>query len=171
MRLFIAVGLSSDVKRAVGNIQDKFRRQQISGNFTPRDNLHITLAFIGEYSDPDRVLEALESVSFYPFSIKMDRVGSFGDLWWMGFEDSRELESVVRRVRHALADAGIPFDNKKFRAHVTILRKPQYYRGSIPHSEMETVSMKVESISLMQSVRGKNGMIYTELGKVKANME
>ena len=171
MRLFIAAGLSRDVKRAVAIVQDQFRRQQVSGNFTPRENLHITLAFIGEYNDPERVLEALESVSFFPFSIKMDRLGSFGDLWWTGFEDSRELESVVRRVRHALSDAGIPFDNKKFRAHVTILRKPQYYRGSIPHAQMEAVSMTVVSISLMQSVRGKNGMIYTELGKVNANME
>ncbi len=171
MRLFIAIPLSRELKKSVKTVQDRFRRQRVSGNFTPQENLHVTLAFIGEYDDPDRVLEVMESVSFFPFTIKMDRVGCFGDLWWTGFEESRELETVARKVRHAMADKGIPFDNKRFKAHVTILRKPQYYNNEFPHSEIEPVSMTVESMSLMKSERGKNGMIYTELGMVTARIK
>lgn len=33
----------------------------------------------------------------------------------------------------------------------------------------EPVSMQVDTISLMRSDRGRNGMIYTELGTVEAD--
>lgn len=170
MRLFIAIPLSREMKKTVRDVQDQIRRQKVSGNFTIHENLHITLAFIGEYDSPERVLELLERISFHPFTIKMDRIGSFGGLWWTGFEDCRQLEAIVKRLRHALSDAGIPFDNKRFKAHVTILRKPNYYNNDFPHSEIKPVSMTVDHIALMKSDRGKNGMIYTELGTVSADI-
>ena len=84
MRLFIAIQLSEEMKDLIGNVQDAYRRSGVRGNYTPRENLHLTLAFIGEYGDPDEVLDAMERVSFQPFEITMDRLGSFGDLQWAG---------------------------------------------------------------------------------------
>ena len=56
MRLFIAIPLRNNMKKLVRDIQNSFREQNIRGNYTPEENLHITLAFIGEYNDPDEVL-------------------------------------------------------------------------------------------------------------------
>ena len=169
MRLFIAIQLNETMRQLATDVQDTFRQFGVRGNFTPTENLHLTLAFIGEFGDPDAVLDAMESISFEPFAITMDKVGSFDELWWTGFEESEELETLVRKLRRALADAGIPFDRKRFKPHVTILRKPDYSKGRrISHMSIEPAGMAVDRISLMQSTRGKNGMIYTELGSVTA---
>ncbi|MBQ4176489.1 MAG: hypothetical protein II640_03380, partial [Lachnospiraceae bacterium] len=89
-----------------------------------------------------------------------------------GFAESEEMNSLARKIRRALAEAGIPYDRKKFKAHVTALRKPRYDRQGrkIPVS-FEPETMQVDRISLMRSVRGKNGMIYTELGAVYAERQ
>ena len=129
----------------------------------------MTLAFIGEHSNPDAVMEAMERVPFSAINITMDKVGCFGDFWWTGLEESRELEVLAKNLRHALADAGIPYDKKKFKPHVTFLREPDYSAGQrISHISVEPRTMTVTGISLMQSTRGKSGMIYTELGSVSA---
>lgn len=169
MRLFIAIQLNKAMRQLATAVQDTFHQFGVRGNFTPAENLHLTLAFIGEYGDPDAVLDAMESITFTPFTITMDKVGSFDELWWTGFEESEELETLVRKLRRAMADAGIPFDRKRFKPHVTILRKPDYSMGKrISHMSIEPAGMVVDRISLMQSTRGKNGMIYTELESVTA---
>lgn len=168
MRLFIAIELSTEAKKLVKDVQDTFRWQHVGGNYTPEENLHITLAFIGEYGDPDSVLEALDGVSFKPFEVTLDTVGCFGDLWWIGASESKALDALAGKVRHALADSGIPYDRKKFKTHVTLLRKPVYRDGEIRHMSVVPVKMTVSRIRLMNSTRGKNGMIYTELGAIPA---
>lgn len=156
------------MKKAVEDVQNLFRSQRITGNYTPRENLHITLAFVGEYNDPEAVLEAMEQVPFSPFTIRMDKIGCFDELWWTGLTASKELEKLVINLRRALVDAAIPYDNKKFKAHVTFLRKPRYFGGNLTDMAISPAEMQVDSISLMRSTRGKNGMIYTELGSVSA---
>lgn len=168
MRLFIAIHLNDETKKAAKDVQDSFRMMNVRGNYTPEENMHLTLAFIGEFGDPDQVMDALETVDFGPFTIRMDKVGRFDDLWWTGFEESAELEQLVKKVRHALSDAGIPFDRKRFRAHVTLLRKADHAQGKILQMTIEPSDLYVDSFSLMQSTRGKHGMIYTELGSVSA---
>ena len=169
MRLFIAIQLSEKLKGSAGDVQEAFRRQQVRGNYTPTENLHLTLAFIGEYGNPVDVLDAMKRVRFAPFTLRMDKVGCFDELWWTGFADSRELEDLVRNLRHALAEAGIPYGRKRFKAHCTVLRKAVYAKGQqIAHMSIEPADMQVDRICLMQSTRGKHGMIYTELGIVEA---
>ena len=169
MRLFIAIQLNEEMRNLLGDIQDSYRRMAVRGNYTPAENLHLTLAFIGEYDDPNKVLEALEAVSFQPFRISLDRTGCFGDLHWAGIADSPQLDNLVKQIRHALANAGIPFDKKRFRAHITFLRRATFPRGAkTPFPGIETANMLVEEIALMCSTQGKHGMIYTKIGAVEA---
>ena len=163
MRLFIAIKLSEEMTDALANIQKQMYDHGVRGNFTSKENMHLTLAFIGEYPNADLVLEALSEVPFTPFDLCLDGVGSFGDLWWAGLKESIPLAAVTRKVRRVLAEHGIPFDRKKSLPHITLIRK---MRGEMPGVQMETVSMMVERISLMRSDRGRNGMIYTELGAI-----
>ena len=167
MRLFLAIPLSQPMRDSLISIQNDWYNLGVRGNYTAEENLHITMAFIGEYSDPDAVLDALSSVSFTPMPIALDGVGSFGNLWWVGISGSPALDAVSRRIRRALSDAGIPFDRKKFSPHITLLRKASADR--IPGVEIQPASMTVERIALYRSDRGRNGMIYTELGSIFAS--
>ena len=169
MRLFIAIAPDAPMKDALVSVQDALRRQGVRGNYTPPENLHLTLAFIGEYGDPDAVLAALETLSFTPFPLRLDRLGAFDALWWAGLAENEALDALVQQLRHALAEAGIPFDRKSFKAHITLLRKPVFPRGRAPVAPaVPRAEMRAERVSLMLSTRGKSGMIYTELGAVTA---
>lgn len=166
MRLFIAIQLNYEMKEALTELQDRMQRLGVRGNFTKRENLHLTLAFIGEYPDPDEVMDVLETIRFKPFRISLEGIGSFGSLWWAGLSGSDELKALTKNLRRALAEAGIPYDRKKFSPHTTLVRKPVSRSESIPEEilqELPHAEMTVDHISLMRSDRGKHGMIYTEL--------
>ena len=163
MRLFIAIRFDEKILDALTDFQDDLRAQGVTGNYTKRENLHITLAFIGDYGDPVDVLEAMEQVEFSPIDISLDGVGSFGDLFWVGLKENPQLAGYVKKLRRVLAECGIPFDRKRFSPHITLIRKCSYKGGrEIPVSDPPKGRMKAVRVSLMRSDRGKHGMIYTE---------
>ena len=162
MRLFIAIKLNSELRNALTDVQKHLIRRGIRGNYTNTDNLHITLAFIGEYDEPDFVTEVISEVPFSPFPVSLSALGHFGNLWWVGLDDNDELDSYVKRLRKALSEAGIPFDKKKFSPHITLIRKAI---GTLPAVSVPKTVMSVDHISLMRSERGPKGMIYTEIGR------
>ena len=166
MRLFIAIELDEEMRDALTQVQAYLRRRRVEGNYTKPENLHLTLAFIGEYNDPDEVLETLRRVPFAPFSIRLEGFGCFGDLYWCGLAGEAALDAYVRRLRHALADAGLPFDRKRFSPHITLIRRARFDR--LPAAEVPEAAMTVERVSLMRSDRGGSGMIYTQLGTAEA---
>ena len=155
MRLFVAVCLNGEMRAALRDMQRQMKKQGVGGNYTPPENLHLTLAFIGDYPEPaDVPLPPLT-----PFPIALEGFGSFGDLWWAGLAGSPALEGYVRTLRHELNRAGIPFDGKRFSPHITLLRRG----AGRPAVTVPKAGMVVERASLMRSERGRNGMIYTEL--------
>ena len=166
MRLFIAINLNKKMKERLIGMQEELYAQGIRGNVTKPENMHLTLAFIGDYPDSDEVIEIIEGISFRPFALKIEGKGAFGDLWWAGLEKSEPLQALVKKLRHRLADAGIPFDRKKFTPHITLIRRAKQVSKPSPRSRAAaggTAEMTVDHISLMRSDRGKNGMVYTEL--------
>ena len=169
MRLFIAVLFEEDILNSLTAFQDRLRIQGVRGCYARRENLHLTLAFIGDYGDPDAVLDAMTQADFRPFDLELDGVGSFGSIFWAGIKDSIPLTAYTRRLRRALAEQGIPYDRKKFSPHITLIRDASYRNGRpIPVTDPPAGRMIVKRISLMKSERGRNGMIYTEIGSVEA---
>ncbi|MBR5931657.1 MAG: RNA 2',3'-cyclic phosphodiesterase [Lachnospiraceae bacterium] len=180
MRLFIAIPFTDEIRSELQRFQSDLRRAGMSGRFSPVENLHLTLAFIGEYPDPQDILDIMEEVSFRPFDIKLSGFGNFGDLYWAGIEDCPGLAAYVRRLRRALAEHDIPFDRKKFSPHITLVRRAEVrnagHVGSARNAQCAEIlaaidppagAMHADHIVLMRSDRGKNGMIYTELGGVE----
>lgn len=162
MRLFIAIELNDRVKDELCVIQKRLKLRGMRGNFTIRENMHLTLAFIGEYSDPEQVSDALNEVFFEPMKLTLDGFGFFKDLYWIGIKEDKGLIENVKRLRKALADNGIPFDRKKFVPHITLVRNIEFDRD-LPTDCPFPAAMEVEYISLMRSDRGKSGMIYTPI--------
>ena len=167
MRLFIAIRLSDEIRNGLAEIQSFLRNCGVNGNFTRLENLHLTLVFIGEYADPEGVLDTMRGISFAPFSIQLDGFGSFGDLYWCGIRENNGLSAYVQRLRRALAENGIPFDRKKFSPHITLIRKASFDKNrGFPGVTVPDVSMKADCVSLMRSDRVKSGMVYTETGRI-----
>lgn len=166
MRMFIAINPTDEIRKTLIKTQDYLCRHGIQGSLTPRENLHMTLTFIGEHPDPDQVLETMSQVEFSAFPLTLNEIGLFNNnVLWAGVQESEPLQQLVRRLRYELAKADIPFDRKAFMPHITLFRNVDDSKG-VPETHVPAVSMLVDSISLFRSDRGKNGMIYTEIGTV-----
>ena len=166
MRLFVAINLNDEMKDALVDMQHIMRANGVRGRETPAENMHLTLAFIGDYDDPEFVKTILGKIEVGCFEMKLGGIGAFGDLWWAGVEESGPLQDVAGRLRNALAEAGIPYDRKKFTPHITLIRRA---KGRLTDASTGALadcfgaSMMVDHISLMRSDRGENGTVYTEL--------
>lgn len=160
MRLFIAIRLTDEMKTAIAGTINELKKAGVRGRYVPPQNLHLTLAFIGEMDDPAPVEAALQSVTVRPFRLSLSEMGSFGNLLWIGLKGSRELYTATADVRTALDEAGIPYDRKKFVPHITILRKMTGTRDSVQAPKGE---MTVRHISLMRSDVKDGKRIYTEV--------
>ena len=161
MRLFIAIRLTKKMKEALSHVIFDMKRSGARGNYTPPDNLHITLAFIGETNRVQDIEEALDEVEFSSFRLMLDGFGSFGNLYWVGLADQPELENLVKAVRNSLDAYGISYDRKKFKAHITVARKVETsypIKVAAPNACME-----VTGFSLMKSERIEGRMRYTEI--------
>ena len=77
MRLFIAINFDGEALDDLVRLQTELRDCGAEGNFTRPENLHLTLAFIGEYGNPDDVLDVMEIVPFRPIPLKVEGLWHF----------------------------------------------------------------------------------------------
>ena len=160
MRLFVAITLSDEMKKTVTGTLHSLKKAGVKGSYVPSQNLHLTLAFIGEVKDSSAVKEALQTVKLKPFRLSLSEMGTFGDLLWVGLKGNLGLSAAVKDVRGALDAAGIDYDKKKFVPHITIIRKMNGSWKSVPTPKGE---MMVKKISLMKSEVKDGKRVYTEI--------
>lgn len=123
MRLFIAIPLSDEMKKALVSCMHDLKKQGVEGNYVPAQNLHMTLAFIGEFDDPAKVKAVMEKVPFQEFRLSLSEKGSFGNTLWAGVKGNQKLKTYVKDLRAALRENGIPCENDNFVPHITLIRK------------------------------------------------
>ncbi len=157
MRLFIAINFNEDVIDDMVRLQAELKRCRAAGNFTKPENLHLTLAFIGEYGNLDDILEVMETVPFHPVPLKFDGLQYFRNMYFAGIGHTPELESYVRRLRRALSGNGIPFDRKKFSPHVTLIRKVSF-RDGVPEELPKNIHVR-ETVGISVSRVGGSAQI------------
>ena len=161
MRLFIAIRLSEEMKKALVACMHDLKKQGVDGNYVPAQNLHMTLAFIGEYDDPSKVKEAIRRVPLPEFRLTLSEKGNFGNILWAGVKGNQKLKTYVKDLRAALSEEGIPFDNEKFVPHITLIRKvsaKKPYQVHLPKADMT-----VKKASLMKSEQKNGKIVYKEL--------
>lgn len=128
--------LPSDVKDELWRARAGLEDLAPEARWVPRDNLHLTLSFLGSVEDSEvavvsrAVADAVESMEDFPVSL--DRLGAFPSerrarVLWAGLSDQagglRSLaESVIGNLQ-AFASG----ESKPFRPHVTLgrLSRPQ----------------------------------------------
>ena len=161
MRVFVAIQLSEEMKSAVTDTLHLMKKQGIRGSYVPKQNLHLTVAFIGETKEAAAVKAALQTVKIKPFRLSFSDMDTFGDLLWVGLKGNQGLSAAVREVRTALDTAGIAYDRKKFVPHITMIRK---MTGSWKQVPAPKGDMTVKGISLMKSEMKDGKRVYTEIG-------
>ena len=170
MRLFIAINFDEDVKARMLEVQDKLRCKG-RGRFTTPENLHLTLAFLGEAPE-ERIPEikaVLDSLTVPEMTLRFSKVGCFrrdAELWWIGAEENKALSALQRQLIAGLKASGFDPDDKRFKPHITLAR--EMHIGTVDSGELlpEPFTAVVSSVSLMLSHRPNGKLTYTELYSV-----
>ncbi len=160
MRLFAAVMLSEDMKKTLTAVMHDLKKEGIRGNYVPAQNLHVTMAFIGEFDDVSAVKNVMRELSFNPFRLTLTDMMCVRDILCAGVKGNQGLSGAARQLREAFDAAGIPYDSKKFTPHVTMVKRVSgnWKKISAPKGEMI-----VEKISLLKSTWKDGKSVYTEL--------
>lgn len=169
MRLFIAVNFTDEFKAAILDWQRELRvfaeaRGCGRVNWSRPENLHLTLAFIGEYGDPAQVLSAMGRVEAERFLLETGGSGHFGSLYWAGLRDGRSAIALSEAVRRELKKDGITFDEKPMSPHITVARELNLREK--PAIPVPAARMTAECFTLMKSERIAGKLTYTPLGSV-----
>ena len=160
MRLFVAIQLSDEMKKSITASLHDMKQKGIKWNYVPLQNLHLTLAFIGETDEPGKVKDALKNVQIKPFKLSLSEMGTFDDLLWVGIKGNQGLSAAAKTVRDALDSAGITYDRKSFEPHITIIRKLSGNWKQIPAPKGD---MMVKKVSLMKTTFKDGKPVYSEV--------
>jgi 2'-5' RNA ligase len=168
MRLFIAVHFDEETRDRMLAVQDVLR-EQARGNFSRPENLHLTLAFLGE-AEPAQVpaiQEAMGCAACAPFTLVFNTAGCFSrahkELWWIAPEtrQTERLCGLARQIRGALDERQVGFDRRPFRAHITLGREVKHHSPIVlPAFE---IPARIDTVSLLESSQEKGGRVYTPL--------
>ena len=160
MRQFIALTFNSSFKEELVHIMDTLKEEGIQGKYYDSDNLHMTLAFFGETNRQNEIMEIIQSIPFPEITITINRIGHFKKIYWVGIQENSELDTYVNILRNALKEHNIPFDEKPFYPHITILRKAE--EGDRTLQEVSTKDIKVELLQAHYLEEGLKYLPYKE---------
>lgn len=173
MRSFAAITVPDDIRKLYSKLC-RGMRQGAEMSIVRPDKMHITLAFFNDLiqSQIEKVTKIMESLEQVRIEIRCTGIGKFSrrGIPSVVFVETKSdnLASLVAAFRKKLKAEGIPFDEKPFKAHLTIARikemtdinffERMYRKAS---AEFQNSSFNADSVTLFSS----DMITYKELFK------
>ena len=168
MRLFIALLFNENTKNEICGIRDRLRTVSRAGNFTRDENLHLTLAFLGE-TERHRIREVeavLETLQTEPFTLTLSGFGNFGSVYWLGVKAAPALTALYGQLYKGLVAKDFSLEERELRPHITLAREfapsAAFDRNAFKNS-VPSVRQDIHRVSLMKSERVGGRLVYTEI--------
>ncbi|HEU4563374.1 MAG TPA: RNA 2',3'-cyclic phosphodiesterase [Gemmatimonadaceae bacterium] len=177
MRLFIAVNLPLEERRAMFAAAQPLRAAAPGASWVRAENLHVTIKFLGEVAE-ERVTELRTALSeavapHRAFALALGGAGAFPNLRaprvvWMGAAPEPRLELVHHDIESACAALGYPVEGRPFRPHVTLGRVKKEHPGRDAARALGDAARRVHyegevevvSVDLMRSTLAPGGSQY-----------
>jgi len=166
MRLFISINFNNETRSRLLALRDELRGKSERCNFSAPENLHLTLAFLGECDGKQTTAlkSVLSTVNFEPFDITVDCIGRFkrdgGDIWWAGLRESKPLITLQRELTEKLIAAEFTLERRKYSPHITLGR--EVVTDTKPWA-IEPFGETTSLIDLMKSERINGKLTYTSI--------
>jgi len=159
-RLFFALWPDDKTRKAIAAVV-KQASQHHKGKLIRTENLHLTLAFLGNVNPTQReCVEALaESISIIPFNLCLDRLGVFPrpKVLWLGIKEQPDaLTQLANNLANGARDCEIKLDEKAFKPHVSLIRKT----NQLHELEVEPIYWNINQFCLVQSISHVEGVEY-----------
>ena len=181
VRSFIAVNLNSDIKEHLTSLQENLNVPEAKIKWVEKDNLHLTMKFLGYISLEQTELiksELKEIASRYsPFIIRLSsNIGVFPTykmprIIWVGIKEGiSELKELYNSIENKLSNKGFPREDKDFSGHITIgrvkfIKDKANFIQILKRIEVNNFTQEVGSIDLMESKLTPSGPIYNITAK------
>ena len=167
MMLFFAVELPDEVRERIFEAGRELEGKGIS--LVKKENLHITLKFIGEKSEHDarEIIKKASEISFESFSVRVVGVGAFPNERnargiWVGAQ-ADGLGELAHKIEEALE-----MEKEKFVGHITVAR----VKARVDLSEFFEKNKKAEfgeflvnAFTLKKSTLSSQGALYENAGE------
>lgn len=174
MRLFTAITFEQDIKDSLYEVINLLRPLTVKGSFTLKENLHLTLNFIGETSDLESVKLAMEravsNTDLDILNISISGFGRFksreGDICWLGVQKDEHLLRLQRELSDQLNATGLELEKRDYTPHLTLARRVSFEKTFNEDEFMRRLprlQQKVKKVSLMKSEHIKGRLTYTEI--------
>lgn len=181
-RLFIAIRMNPSVELITMTefLKNCLREEKIK--WVEKDNLHLTLAFLGDAEEKkikDLTEILIESCSASKeFGLVFTGTGVFKNysdpkVIWVGINHSEELAILNKNISERLKAKFFPSEEKRFRPHLTIgrvrrLTDPDKLKEALEkYKDVEFQNVIVTEVILYESILMKTGPIYKELRKFR----
>lgn len=177
MRCFIAIDFPINTKTRIFHESKKLQRKNLFiGNLTKKENLHLTLKFLGSLTNKEveKIKGQLRKVNFNKFFCKVGKAGFFykGNkirIIWVDLL-SNKLNELQKRIEKVILE--IPRDYKKFNSHITIFRVKSVSNKrrlveEVEEIDFKNLNFKVREFVLMKSELTKHGIRYRILDRFK----
>jgi 2'-5' RNA ligase len=143
MRLFVALDIDPEIRRRITDFRDRLKPLAADVRWVFPETFHITLQFLGETKNVDKVHQALKQVTGHPVGLRFQGAGFFPHpraprVFWVGIEADEHLQSLVAEIAAALQPLGFQRDDGAFTPHLTVARsgsgRPKPVHGERPAS-------------------------------------
>lgn len=178
MRVFVGIALPDDAVRTLVAAQAGLPVKPPAGRPVAEENLHLTIAFLGEH--PNTVVEdvhlALQEIRTPAFALTLSGAGLFGGdrprVLYAGVNPDPALGRLREKVLQAARGAGLRLDRERYSPHVTLARFNSGLKGEAAQEMRDFAALRmglragpfpVEEFILFRSTLGRNGPIYEEL--------
>lgn len=169
MRAFIAL---QPPEAFLDDVEDLARELACccDGRFVPRQNYHVTLAFLGEI-DEEGARSAMASIDAAcagagPAALIPTGLGTFGSrrnkTLWLGLQNVPELGLIADCMRDELDQRGLDYDRKGFLPHITLARRAVLPDGALPALAFPREA-EAQRVVLYRSYLEEEGPRYKEL--------
>lgn len=165
MRLFFACWPPVETAQALGRWAAEVRNES-GGKVTSVENIHLTLAFLGD-SEPDQAIAAARRVQGRRHELPIDaaRYVKRNQMVWVGSTVVPEALLALAGGLHAsLRSVGFALEDRPFAAHVTLIRKARRPAAIPP---LPRVAWPVDEFLLIRSHTSPNGSRYEPIGRFR----
>jgi len=179
MRTFIALELPEEVKKEIFKIFEDFKNSgAVVGNFVNKENIHLTLKFLGDISEEKtrEIEKKLSEINFQPFSANVGEIGFFPSeehmkVIWIGLASDKVL-ALKKMIDDSLDMLGLSPDNKEFSSHITVARiknikDEKIFFERIKKLKIRKMKVDIKHFSLIKSELRRDGPIYKIIKEFK----
>ncbi|MFP5227074.1 MAG: RNA 2',3'-cyclic phosphodiesterase [Acidobacteriota bacterium] len=183
MRLFIGIGLSSEVSAVIARIREKLA--PASGpdlRWSAPEGWHITVQFLGRVNDDQAacVLQQLKSIRAVPVPVRIEGVGFFerAGVFWAGVSITPELLALQQIVTASMRQCGFLPEDRPYSPHITLARAKgrtvakalaPLKRAVAQHKTQLRAECTAEEFLLYESFPGSEGSRYEVRARFSLN--